>query len=51
MATVLPITFNQSTYSIMENAGLVQPVLLLSMSLSTDITIQVTSVDVTATGE
>ena len=54
-STALPsttlVTFNQSTYNVNENAGLVQPVLLLNMSLSTDITIQVTSVDVTATGK
>ena len=45
------INFNQSTYSVDENDELAQPVLVLSNSLLTDITIQVTSVDVTANGE
>ena len=45
------VTFSQSTYSVNENVGFAQLVLFLNMSLSTDITIQVTSVDVTATGK
>ena len=50
-AAAIVIKFNQSTYNIYESDWLMQPVLLLCKPLSTDITIQVTSVDVTASGE
>ena len=43
--------FNQSTYRVDENAGPAQPVLVLSKTLATDITIQVTNTDGSATGE
>ena len=45
------VSFNQSTYIINENDQLVQPVLVLNDSLATDITVQVMTSDITATGE
>ena len=45
------VSFNQSTYMINENDGLVQPVLVLNNSVATDITLQVVTNDITATGE
>ena len=43
--------FSQLMYSVNENAGLVQPVLLLSIPSLFDITVQVFTTDGTATGE
>ena len=43
--------FNQSVYSVNEDAGLVQPVLVISNPSSTDITVQVINTDGSATGE
>ena len=43
--------FNQSMYSVNEDAGPVQPVLVISNPSSTDIIVQVTSTDGFATGE
>ena len=43
--------FNQSMYSVNEDAGSVQPVLVISNPSSTDITVQVTVTDGSATGE
>ena len=43
--------FNQSMYSVNEDAGQVQPVLVISNPLSTDITVQVTNTYGSATGE
>ena len=43
--------FNQSTYSVYENAGPVQPVVLISEPLSIDITVQIITIDGSATGE
>ena len=43
--------FNQSMYSVNEDAGPVQPVLVISNPSSTDITVQVTNTDGSATGE
>ena len=43
--------FNQSTYSVNEDAGQAQPVLVISNPSSTDITVQVTVTDGSATGE
>ena len=52
IVTVAPtIIFSKSTYSIDEDAGPAQPVLVLSNPSSTDITVQVRSIDITATGE
>ena len=45
------IEFNQSTYNVNEDDGPAQPVLVLSNPSSTDITLQVRSNDITATGE
>ena len=44
------ITFNQSTYSVDEDDGPVQPVLVLSNPSSTNITVKVLSTDGSATG-
>ena len=43
--------FNQSIYSVNEDAALIQPVLVISNPSSTDITVQVTNTDGSATGE
>jgi len=48
---VANVSFSQSTYSVDEDDGPVQPVLVLSNPSSTDITVQVGSNDITATGE
>ena len=45
------ISFNQQTYIVNENEGLLQAVLVLSKSVRTDITLQVGTNDNTATGE
>jgi len=47
----IDISFNQSTYTVDEDDGPAQPVLVLSNPSSTDITVQVRSNDITATGE
>ena len=46
----ITITFNQSTYSVNEDDGPAQPVLVLSNPSSTDITITVQNTDITARG-
>ena len=43
--------FNQSMYSVNEDVGLAQPVLVISNPSSTDITVQVSNTDESATGE
>ena len=43
--------FDQSEYSVNEDAGPIQPVLVISNPSSTDITVQVTSTDGSATGK
>ena len=48
---VVTISFNQSTYSVDEDDGPAQPVLVLSNPSSTDITVQVFDNDATATSE
>ena len=45
------VSFEQSMYSVNENAGPVQLVLVLSNPSSTDITVQVTTTDGSSTGE
>ena len=45
------VHFNQSKYTVDEGSSTVQPVLVLSNPSSTDITVQVRSNDITATGE
>ena len=47
----ITVMFNQSTYSVVENAGPARPVLVLSNPSTTDITVQVTNTDGSATGE
>ena len=47
---VATISFSQSMYSVNENEGPVQPVLVLSDPSSTDVTVQVTDGMGTATG-
>ena len=47
----IDVFFNESTYTIDENSTHVQPVLILSNPSSTDITVQVTDNNDTATGE
>ena len=45
------VRFNQSTYSVNEDAGPAQPLLVLSNVASFNVTVQVVSTDRTATGE
>ena len=45
------VNFEELTYSVDEDDGTVELVLLLSDSLSTDVTIQVVTTDGSATGE
>ena len=45
------MSFENNTHSVDEDAGTVQPVLLLSDSVSIDITIQVLNINGLATGE
>ena len=47
----LNVSFGQSTYSVNEDDGLVQPVLVLSNPSSTNITVQVRDNSNNATGE
>ena len=47
----ITVNFEQSMYSVNENAGPAQPVLVLSNPSSTDITVQVFNTDGSATGE
>ena len=47
----ITVSFNQSTYSVNEDAGPAQPVLVLSNPSSTDITVQVRDNENTATSK
>jgi len=47
----ITIKFNQSIYSVDEDTGPSRPTLILSNPSSTDITVQVTNTDGSATGE
>jgi len=49
--TAVTVSFSQSTYNLNEDSGPAQPVLILSNPSSTDITVQVSTSDGTATGE
>ena len=49
--TTALVMFSQSTYTVNENDGPAQPILVLSSSLSTNITVEVSTIDVTANGE
>ena len=48
--TVATVSFNESAYSVNENEGPVQLVLVLSNPSSTDVTVEVTDRGGTATG-
>jgi len=48
---VINVMFNQSTYNVIENAGLTRPTLVLNNPLSIAFIVQVTSTDGSATGE
>jgi len=50
MLLVTTMRFTQSAYSVDENNGPVQPVLVLSNPSSTDITVQVFNINITAFG-
>ena len=50
-ATSVTVSFNHSTYSVNEDDGLVQPVLMLNDSVATNVTVQVKTNDITAVGE
>ena len=50
MYTVAVISFSQAVYSIDEDTEFVQPVLVLSKLLLTDITVIVSTTDINATG-
>ena len=45
------VVFSQSAYSVNEDSGQAQPVLVLSNPSSTDITVQVSTTNGSATGE
>ena len=47
----ITVMFSQKMYSVNENAGPVQPLLVLSNPSSTDITVEVFNTDGSATGE
>ena len=49
--SAITVMFNQSMYSVNEDAGPAQPLLVISNPSSTDITVQVTNTDGSATGE
>ena len=49
--TVITIRFNQSSYNVDENSGVIQPVLIFRRRSSTNITVQVRDNSSTATGE
>ena len=47
----ITVMFSQTTYSVNENAGPAQPVLVLSNPSTSDVTVEVTTTDGSATGE
>jgi len=47
----ITVMFNQSMYSVIESEGPARPTLVLSNPSSSDITVQVTNTDGTATGK
>jgi len=47
----ITVTFSHTLYSVNEDNGTARPVLILSNPSSTDITVQVTTTDGSATGE
>ena len=51
LVLAVSLRFNPTVYTINENAGFVQPTLTLSAPLTTDLTLQVTNIDSTATSK
>ena len=51
MLLVVIITFDELTYNVDERSGMAQVALVLSNPLSSDLTVEVTTNDVTALGE
>ena len=49
--SVITMSFEQSAYSVNEDTGSAQPVLVISNASEVDITVQVTNTDGSATGE
>ena len=49
--TAVTVSFSQSTYSVNEDAGPAQPVLVLSNPPSTDTSVHMSTSDITATGK
>ena len=49
--SAITVMFSETMYSVIENDGPAQPVLVLSNPLATPITVEVTNIDVSATGE
>ena len=47
----ITVMFSETMYSVTESAGPAQPTIVLSNPSSTDITVQVTTTDGSATGE
>ena len=47
----ITVMFSETTYSVNENAGSAQPVLVLSNPSTSDVTVEVTTTDGSATGE
>ena len=50
MLLVVIITFDESVYNVDERSGMAQVALVLSNPLSSDLTVEVTTNDVTASG-
>ena len=48
---MIDVTFEQSLFNVNENAGLVQPVLILSNPSSTSVVIEISNTDGSALGE
>ena len=51
MHPVITITFSEATYNVNENAGVVQPLLVLSNPSSIAFTVQVVNTNGSATGK
>ena len=50
ISVVTTVSFENRTYSVDEDAGAVQPVLVLSSTLSVNVTLQILNIDGIATG-
>ena len=51
MLLATTVKFNQSVYHVIEDSGSAHPTLVLSYPLSSDITVDMFSTDITASGE